>query len=116
MSIAYRTIDKQYPASYDIFVKHPLWNLGKNAWLRAERGVSFEDAVAAMEHGGLLNTVDHPNQKKYLNQQMFIVNIGDYAHIVPFVEDDETFFLKTVIPSRGMTKKYIIGRTNDEIL
>jgi len=38
---------------------------------------------------------------------MFIVNIDDYAYLVPFAEKEEEIFLKTIIPSRKATKKYL---------
>jgi len=59
--------------------------------------------------GGLLDIIEHPNTKKYPNQRIFIVDIDDYAYLVPFVETEERVFLKTVIPSRKMTKRYLGG-------
>ena len=38
---------------------------------------------------------------------MFIININNYAYLVPFVEDEKEIFLKTIIPSRKATKKYL---------
>jgi hypothetical protein len=55
----------------------------------------------------LLDVIDHPNQEKYPNQRIFIVEINHYVYLVPFVENDQEFFLKTVIPSRKMTKQYL---------
>ena len=83
------------------------WSDGKNAWLRQERGVTFEDVVFHLAHGGLLDTIEHPNQQQYPGQRIFIVNVEGYACLVPFVEGDETIFLKTIIPSRKMTKLYL---------
>jgi len=37
----------------------------------------------------------------------FIVNMGNYAYLVPFVEDEAGIFLKTIIPSRKATRKYL---------
>lgn len=51
----------------------------------------------------------HPNKEKYPNQRMFVVRIDDYAWLVPYVENDAEFFLKTVIPSRKATKQYLKG-------
>lgn len=85
------------------------WSDEKNEWLRQERGVTFEDIVYHLTHGGLLDTIEHPNQKQYLGQRIFIVNVDGYACIVPFVEDDEVIFMKTIIPSRKMTKLYLGG-------
>lgn len=84
------------------------WNEEKNQQLKKERNVSFEDIVVRIEEGYLLAIIRHKNKKKYPNQKVFIVNLGDYAYLVPFVEDDEKVFLKTIIPSRKATKKYIL--------
>ena len=51
----------------------------------------------------------HPNQKRYPGQRIFIVNIDGYGCFVPFVEDDDVFFLKTIVPGRKMTKQYLGG-------
>ena len=85
------------------------WNDEKNEWLQQERGVAFEDIVFHLSQGGLLDTIEHPNQQQYPGQKMFIVNVEGYAYLVPFVEDDEMIFLKTIIPSRKMTKQYLGG-------
>ena len=61
-------------------------------------------------HDGLLDTIEHPNADKYSNQKIFIVNIENYIYLVPFVESEESIFLKTIIPSRKMTKKYLGGK------
>jgi len=87
------------------------WSIEKNEELKTERGVTFEDVVFCMTHGGLLDTIEHPNKKKYQNQRIFIVEINDYAYLVPFVEDERIIFLKTIIPSRKMTKKYLGGKS-----
>ena len=84
------------------------WDREKNEKLKEERGISFEEVVIALNEGRLLKTLGHPNRKKYTNQKMYIVNINNYAYMVPFVEDEEKRFLKTIIPSRKATKKYII--------
>ena len=87
------------------------WNDEKNGWLRQERGIMFEDVVFHLSHGGLLDTIEHPNQSQYSDQRIFIVNVEGYAFLVPFVEDNEVIFLKTIIPSRKMTKLYLGGDT-----
>jgi hypothetical protein len=83
------------------------WNETKNEWLKTTRNVSFEEIVQAIKAGKLLNTEKHHDQKKYPGQQMFTININNYAYNVPFIEDDEKLFLKTIIPSRKNTKKYL---------
>ncbi len=85
------------------------WSDEKNEGLKQERGVGFEEIVFHITLGGLLDTIEHPNQKKYLGQRIFIVNVENYACLVPFVETDEIVFLKTIIPSRKMTRKYLGG-------
>ena len=87
------------------------WNDEKNEWLRQVRGIRFEDVVFHMAHGGLLDTIEHPNQRQYSGQRIFIVNVEGYACLVPFVESEESIFLKTIIPSRKMTKLYLGGDT-----
>lgn len=86
------------------------WNENKNGLLKLEREVSFEDVVISIESSGLLDILEHPNKKKYPNQKIFVVNIGNYAYLVPFVEDSKRVFLKTIIPSRNATRKYIIKK------
>ncbi len=86
------------------------WNDQKNEILRHERGVTFEEVIFSIMHDGLLDTIEHPNSDKYANQKIFIINIEDYIYLVPFVESDESVFLKTIIPSRKMTKKYLGGK------
>ena len=84
------------------------YSLEKNEILKEQRGVSFEDVILSIENGNLLDDLEHPNKEKYPNQNMFIIliKIKDYVHIVPYVEDDNSIFLKTIIPSRKMNKKY----------
>ena len=86
------------------------WDEEKNAKLRDEREVRFEDVVGAIENNRVLDRIDHPNKSRYPNQKIIIVNISDYAYLVPYVEDEEKIFFKTIVPSRKMTKKYIIER------
>ena len=83
------------------------WDNKKNEKLKSERSISFEKVVFHIEHGCLLDVIKHPNQKDYAGQKIFIVNIDNYAHIVPFTEKENKVILKTVIPSRKMTKKYL---------
>lgn len=84
------------------------WNEEKNNNLKIERDVCYEDVVAAINDGKLLVTLNHPNKLKHPNQKMYVVNIDDYAYVVPFIEDQKKYFLKTIYPSRKMTKQYII--------
>lgn len=83
------------------------WSADKNASLRVERGISFESIVVAIESGGLLDILAHPNQAKYPRQRVLVVCCDNYAYLVPFVEEDGYFFLKTAIPSRKATRDYL---------
>ena len=80
------------------------WDAEKNALLKAERGVSFEDVVFHIMAGDILDTVDHPNQELYPGQQIHVIAIEEYVYLVPFVESEEEVFLKTIIPSRRAMK------------
>ena len=54
-------------------MKYFAWDNEKNAKLKAERGIGFEDVVFHIERGDLLDTVDHLNPSRYAGQRMFIV-------------------------------------------
>lgn len=86
------------------------WNEEKNQKLKEERDISFEEIVNAIENNNLLDEIDNPNKEKYSSQKMYIVEIDNYAYLVPYVEDEEKIFLKTIFPSRKATKKYLIER------
>lgn len=83
------------------------WNEKKNDQLKSERKVSFEDIILAISNDQLLDVLVHPNKEKYPNQKIFVVELLGYAYIVPFVEKEETYFLKTIYPSRKATQKYL---------
>ncbi len=83
------------------------WNSGKNAQLKEERGISFEDIVFYIDRGDVLDVVPHPQQSKYPGQRMFIINVENFACLVPFIESEDVIFLKIIIPSRKATKKYL---------
>jgi hypothetical protein len=87
------------------------YSLEKNEQLKAQRDISFEDVILAIESGKLLDDIEHPNKEKYPHQNIFIilVEIKDYVYLVPYVEDKTSIFLKTIIPSRQMNKKYNKG-------
>ena len=91
------------------------WNAEKNELLKNARGISFEHVVVAVESGGLLDITDHPNKAQYPRQKVMVVAIESYAYLVPYVEEDDYYFLKTVIPSRKATReKMEKGESNGE--
>ena len=88
------------------------WNPIKNDLLKRERDIGFEEIVLAIEEGGLLDILAHPSRRRYPHQKIFVVRVSGYAYLVPFVEDSEKIFLKTIIPSRKATRRYIINKRN----
>ena len=86
------------------------WDPNKNEQLIQERGVSFEQITVAVENGDLLQVVQHPNVAKYPRQKIMVVGIDGYAYLVPFVEETDYYFLKTIIPSRKATRDFIEGK------
>ena len=85
------------------------WNESKNIKLQKEREICFEDVLVAIAEGNLLDILIHPNSDRYNNQSIFVVRINNYIFLVPFVEDEKKIFLKTIVPSRKLTKQYIKG-------
>ena len=90
-------------------MKYIDWDELKNAKLKAERGICFEDVVTAIEEHRILAILAHHNTQRYQHQKLMIVEIEDYAYLVPYVEDEYKLFLKTIIPSRKATKEYLRG-------
>jgi hypothetical protein len=90
------------------------WNHDKNEALKMERGISFEEIVLAVEADGLLDQVRHPNLDKYPNQFVLVVALDAYVYLVPYVEEPDYFFLKTVIPSRKANRDYLLRNHPDE--
>ena len=94
---------------YNLNMKTFTWNDEKNALLKTERKVSFEEIVLYIEMGCLLDVLEHPNQERYKGQKVFVVQIDDYVYLVPFIETENEVFMKTIIPSRKATKMYLKG-------
>lgn len=89
------------------------WSQDKNEILKAERGISFEEITVAVEAGALMDVVAHPNPKKYPRQRVMVVEVFGYAYLVPFAEEDDHYFLKTIIPSRKATRDFIAQESDD---
>jgi uncharacterized DUF497 family protein len=83
------------------------WDNEKNEWLKNSRGVSFEQVVILMERGDVIETIEHSNQNSYPGQKIATVLIDDYGYLVPYVQESDEIFLKTIIPSRKATNKYV---------
>ncbi len=89
------------------------WAPDKNDLLKHERGGSFEEVTVAVEAGALLEIVPHPNPTKYPRQKIMVVEVAGYAYLVPFIEEEEYFFLKTIIPSRKATRDFVAKESDD---
>ena len=92
--------------AYHSDMKTYRWNEIKNEQLKRSRGISFEDIVLALEAGGLLEIVNHPNPKRYPKQKVFVIALAEYVYLVPHMEESEYVFLKTIIPSRKAMRDY----------
>lgn len=90
------------------------WNHEKNETLKIDREVSFEEITLVIEEDGLLDILHHPNQGKYPGQRILVVCLLDYVYLVPFVEEIDFYFLKTIIPSRKATRDYLGGGNSHE--
>jgi len=84
------------------------WDDEKNQKLKKERGVSFEEVVVAIESKKLLDIIEHKNKKRHKNQKIFVVEIDNYAHYVPFEEKGDKVILKTIFRYERATKKYLL--------
>jgi hypothetical protein len=88
------------------------WDNLKNAQLQRDRGISFEEIVILIERGSILDILEHPNKEKYGRQNLYIINVDNYAYVVPFIDKGNTRHLITIFPSRRYTQKYF--RKKDE--
>nr|VFJ47251.1 MAG: Ribonuclease toxin, BrnT, of type II toxin-antitoxin system [Candidatus Kentron sp. FW]VFJ49256.1 MAG: Ribonuclease toxin, BrnT, of type II toxin-antitoxin system [Candidatus Kentron sp. FW] len=83
------------------------WDNDKNVLWKQTRGITFEQVVMHIENGDVLDVMVHPNKTKCPNQQILIVDINDYIYAVPFIEEGQEYLLKTIVPSRKLTKQYL---------
>ncbi len=83
------------------------WSSEKNRWLKEKRGISFEEVELAFMDDRVLDELSHPNQEKFSHQRIIVIELDGYAYVVPYVECEEGYYLKTMYPSRSMTKLYL---------
>jgi uncharacterized DUF497 family protein len=83
------------------------WDNDKNEHLKRERGISFEQIVFHILNDRILDILGHPNKTKYRNQKLYIIDVDDYAYVVPFEDGKGVRFLTTIFPSRKYTQKYL---------
>ena len=94
--------------SVTLFLMKPInWNALKNHQLIEQRGISFDEVVFYLQQGNLLDDFAHPNRIKYPHQRVFVIDMSGYIFLVPYVENVDEIFLKTIIPSRKATKQYL---------
>jgi uncharacterized DUF497 family protein len=79
----------------------------KNRKLIELRGISFEEVISVLERKGPIDIIRHHNDEKYSHQRMYVIEFHNYVYLVPFVEQEQEIFLKTIFPSRKATKKYL---------
>ena len=84
-------------------MKYLNWDSEKNEILKHVRGISFEEIAYLIESGQILGIEENPGRS---NQKIYILEIENYAVVVPFVENDDEIFLKTAFPSRKYAKRY----------
>ena len=84
-------------------MKYLNWDSEKNGILKHVRGISFEEIAYLIESGQILGIEENPGRS---NQKIYILEIENYAVVVPFIENDDEIFLKTAFPSRKYTKRY----------
>ncbi|TFF25690.1 toxin [Jiella endophytica] len=85
------------------------WSTEKNVSLKARYGLGFEDVLTALDDGQLLQRRQHPNKVRYPHQKQLIVEIDNYAWVVPYVETETGVFFKTMFPSRRATRDFLGG-------
>ncbi len=84
-----------------------VWDHEKNEQLKSSRDISFEEIIASIDCGGLLDDIEHPNKKAYPHQSMLVVSIKNYVYLVPYIKQKEgNLFLVTIFPSRKAKRDY----------
>lgn len=80
----------------------------KNQLLKATRGIGFDEVIVLLKRGDLLADKKHIG-KSHPNQRIYVIRLGKYAYAIPYVINPQTneVFLKTIYPSRKLTKLYI---------
>ena len=83
-------------------MKKVLWNSKKDLELKRTRGVLFEELL----NSRFIGIEKHTTRN---NQKLMLFEYKKYVWVVPYVEDDDYYFLKTAFPSRKHTTKYLRG-------
>jgi uncharacterized DUF497 family protein len=89
-----------------------VWDPDKNALLQRTRGLGFEGIITAIMTGGLVANMPHPHRDRYPHQRVLIVDINNYAYVVPYIVMGEVIELITLFPSRKATRDYLRSHTS----
>ncbi len=89
------------------------WDEEKNNILKETRNISFFEIVTAIENRQVLEIIDNPSSN-HINQKCFVIELNNYIYLVPFVEDKNEIFLKTIFPSKKHKKHYLNKKGNYE--
>jgi hypothetical protein len=84
----------------------------KNEILAKERSIDFPQVIETIAEKGILLDIEHPNQKRYPNQFMLVIEYNNYTYCVPYVKDGGICFLKTVFPNRDFM--YLLKEIKNE--
>lgn len=90
-------------------IKKIRWNQEKSNWLREHKGrggVGFEECAVLIEQQDILDIIQNPSEN-FPNQRAYVLNIDGYVYCIPYVEDDEGIFLKTLYPNRKLKAYYL---------
>jgi hypothetical protein len=113
LSARYDSVAKLHTLCYPFKMKIINWNTEKSVALKVSRGICFEDVVFFIEKGEILDDYYHPNQKAYPGQRIMVIRVAKYAYLVPYAENEEELFLKTIIPIRKATQRYLGEKHED---
>ena len=86
------------------------WNEQKNKLLQRTRHVSFEQIIKKLQAKEVVADLPHHNPQKYPNQRLLIINLNNYIYVAPYIKTKSIIFLKTIYPSRKLTKQYLGGK------
>ena len=84
------------------------YNYEKNFQLLETRGIGFEEIIQAIFEGNILDIRKHPNELKSPDQKILYVRILEEVYAVPFIEEKDCFFLKTLFPTRKARKEFLV--------
>jgi hypothetical protein len=81
------------------------WSEEKDSWLKRERGLSFSMVEEAITNHRILADIPHTNKNRP-NQRILIFDLRNHVVSVPYVQDGDIKFLKTMHFSRSLKARY----------